>query len=186
MKILFIHQNFPGQFRSLAPFMNKRGHEVAIMMDKKNRGDRKFPAYIKDYSYDSPGGPGQATHHYLKPFEGNVRRGQVVFKKLIEIRREFKPDIVVGHSGWGELLYVKEALPDCKVLAFSEYFFQPRDADIGFDPEFPSSIDDVLRTTTRNAVNWQTLHAVDWLLMPTAWQASTHPVEFLKKSTVIF
>ena len=166
--------------------MNKRGHEVAIMMDKKNRGDRKFPAYIKDYSYDSPGGPGQATHHYLKPFEGNVRRGQVVFKKLIEIRNEFVPDIVVGHSGWGELLYVKEALPKCKVLAFSEYFFQPRDADIGFDPEFPSSIDDVLRTTTRNAVNWQTLHAVDWMLMPTAWQASTHPVEFLKKSTVIF
>lgn len=186
MKILFIHQNFPGQFRSLAPFMNKRGHEVAIMMDKKNRGDRKFPAYIKDYSYDSPGGPGQATHHYLKPFEGNVRRGQVVFKKLIEIRTEFVPDIVVGHSGWGELLYIKEALPKCKVLAFSEYFFQPRDADIGFDPEFPSSIDDVLRTTTRNAVNWQTLHAVDWMLMPTAWQASTHPVEFLKKSTVIF
>lgn len=166
--------------------MNKRGHEVAIMMDKKNRGDRKFPTYIKDYSYDSPGGPGQATHHYLKPFEGNVRRGQVVFKKLIEIRNEFVPDIVVGHSGWGELLYVKEALPKCKVLAFSEYFFQPRDADIGFDPEFPSSIDDVLRTTTRNAVNWQTLHAVDWMLMPTAWQASTHPVEFLKKSTVIF
>jgi glycosyltransferase involved in cell wall biosynthesis len=186
MKILFIHQNFPGQFRSLAPFMNKRGHEVAIMMDKKNRGDRKFPAYIKDYSYDSPGGPGQATHHYLKPFEGNVRRGQVVFKRLIEIRNEFIPDIVVGHSGWGELLYVKEALPNCKVLAFSEYFFQPRDADIGFDSEFPSSIDDVLRTTTRNAVNWQTLHAVDWMLMPTAWQASTHPVEFLKKSTVIF
>lgn len=166
--------------------MNKRGHEVAIMMDKKNRGDRKFPAYIKDYSYDSPGGPGQATHHYLKPFEGNVRRGQVVFKKLIEIRNEFVPDIVVGHSGWGELLYVKEALPKCKVLAFSEYFFQPRDADIGFDSEFPSSIDDILRTTTRNAVNWQTLHAVDWMLMPTAWQASTHPVEFLKKSTVIF
>jgi glycosyltransferase involved in cell wall biosynthesis len=186
MKILFIHQNFPGQFRSLAPFMNKRGHEVAIMMDKKNKGDRKFPAYIKDYSYDSPGGPGQATHHYLKPFEGNVRRGQVVFKKLIEIRSEFVPDIVVGHSGWGELLYVKEALPKCKVLAFSEYFFQPRDADIGFDSEFPSSIDDILRTTTRNAVNWQTLHAVDWMLMPTAWQASTHPVEFLKKSTVIF
>ena len=31
MKILFIHQNFPGQFKYLAPELAKRGHEVVAL-----------------------------------------------------------------------------------------------------------------------------------------------------------
>ena len=31
MKILFIHQNFPGQFKFLAPALVKQGHEVVAM-----------------------------------------------------------------------------------------------------------------------------------------------------------
>jgi glycosyltransferase involved in cell wall biosynthesis len=186
MKILFIHQNFPGQFRSLAPYMSKRGHEIGILMDSKNKGDRTFPSFLKTFTYEPPAGAGPATHHYLKPFETNVRRAQVVFKALIEMKKTFTPDIVVGHTGWGELMYVKEALPNSKVLGFSEYFYQPRMADIGFDAEFPNTFDDLLKTTSRNLVNWQTFHSIDWNLMPTAWQASTHPKSFLERSTVIF
>ena len=166
--------------------MSKRGHEIGILMDSKNKGERTFPNYLKTYTYEPPAGAGPATHHYLKPFETNVRRAQVVFKALVEMKKTFIPDIVVGHTGWGELMYVKEALPNAKVLGFSEYFYQPRLADIGFDPEFPNSFDDLLKTTSRNLVNWQTFHAIDWNLMPTAWQASTHPKSFLERSTVIF
>ena len=155
-------------------------------MDPKNKGDRTFPAFLKTFTYEPPAGAGPATHHYLKPFETNVRRAQVVFKALVEIKKTFVPDVVLGHTGWGELMYVKEALPKAKILGFSEYFYQPRLADIGFDAEFPNSFDELLKTTSRNLVNWQTFHSIDWNLMPTAWQASTHPREFLERSTVIF
>lgn len=166
--------------------MSKRGHEIGILMDSKNKGERTFPPFLKTFTYEPPAGAGPATHHYLKPFETNVRRAQVVFKALVAMKKTFIPDIVVGHTGWGELMYVKEALPNAKVLGFSEYFYQPRLADIGFDTEFPNSFDDLLKTTSRNLVNWQTFHSVDWNLMPTAWQASTHPRSFLERSTVIF
>ena len=32
MKILFIHQNFPGQFVHLAPALAKQGHEVHALV----------------------------------------------------------------------------------------------------------------------------------------------------------
>ena len=35
MKILFIHQNFPGQFKFLAPALVKQGHTVFAMTMQK-------------------------------------------------------------------------------------------------------------------------------------------------------
>ena len=48
MRILFIHQNFPGQFKHLAPAMVARGHDVTALTVEKNvpadwRGIRVVP-----------------------------------------------------------------------------------------------------------------------------------------------
>ena len=37
MKILFVHQNFPGQFPHLAPALSRRGHDVLALTDQKNQ-----------------------------------------------------------------------------------------------------------------------------------------------------
>lgn len=37
MKILFVHQNFPGQFLHLAPALAARGHKVLALTDEKNQ-----------------------------------------------------------------------------------------------------------------------------------------------------
>ena len=43
----------------------------------------------------------QATHHYVRDFEGAVRRGQDVVRAAIQIREKgFVPDVVVAHPGW--------------------------------------------------------------------------------------
>ena len=39
MKILFIHQNFPGQFVHLAPALVKDGHDVHALVLKKEVPD---------------------------------------------------------------------------------------------------------------------------------------------------
>ena len=35
MRLLLIHQNFPGQFRQLAPHLEQRGHEVVAITSHK-------------------------------------------------------------------------------------------------------------------------------------------------------
>ena len=39
MKILFVHQNFPGQFKFLAPALAAQGHDVTAMTMQKVQAD---------------------------------------------------------------------------------------------------------------------------------------------------
>ncbi|MBC7479564.1 MAG: glycosyl transferase family 1, partial [Pseudorhodobacter sp.] len=43
MKILFVHQNFPGQFLYLAPELRKRGHDCLALTDFANTRDSAIP-----------------------------------------------------------------------------------------------------------------------------------------------
>jgi hypothetical protein len=50
MRVLFVHQNFPGQFKHLAPWLLKQGHEVVGMGDADNLGGRaagKAPSHAQ-------------------------------------------------------------------------------------------------------------------------------------------
>ena len=51
MKILFVHQNFPGQFLHLAPALAARGHHVMGLTDEHNQR----PAPVQVVRYKSPG-----------------------------------------------------------------------------------------------------------------------------------
>ena len=43
MKILFVHQNFPGQFLHLAPELARRGHECLALTDGGNQRASEIP-----------------------------------------------------------------------------------------------------------------------------------------------
>ena len=57
--------------------------------------------------------------------------------------------------------------------------------DVGFDPEFPCSLDDRLKTRVRNSTQLQSLVACDAGISPTLWQQSRFPVEFRPKIRII-
>ena len=52
MKILFVHQNFPGQFLHLAPEMQKRGHECLALTDTGN--NRASAIQVVKYRHAAP------------------------------------------------------------------------------------------------------------------------------------
>ena len=68
--------------------------------------------------------------------------------------RGIRPDIIVGHNGWGETLFVKDVFPDVPLLAYFEFFYHPYGVDVDFDPEFASIfVDNPSRLRAQNAVN---------------------------------
>jgi glycosyltransferase involved in cell wall biosynthesis len=86
------------------------------------------------------------------------------------------PDIVVGHCGWGETLFVNDAFPSVPLLSYFEFFYHCDGADVGFDPEFaPRTEGDSARLKIRNAVNRLSFAAGDWGHTATAWQRSLFP-----------
>jgi glycosyltransferase involved in cell wall biosynthesis len=130
---------------------------------------------------------GAQTHPYLRDFESHVRRGQEVVRLALSLRdkAKFQPDVVVSHPGWGESLFLRDVYPHARHLQYCEYYYHATGADVGFDPEFPSNLNDQLRVRIKNSTQLQSLVAADAGLSPTAWQQGRYPPELRAKIRVV-
>ena len=188
MRLLFIHQNFPGQYKHLARYKAMDpANEVVGIGDAANLKGRPVPPGVTVLGYPSPKDGSPETHPYLRGVEGAVRRGQALVRAGLELkRRGFVPDVICAHAGWGESLYLKDVFPDSKLLNFYEFYYRAEGADVGFDPEFPSSFDDALRARTRNATHLLSLASTDWGITPTRWQHAQFPELVRGRISVLF
>jgi glycosyltransferase involved in cell wall biosynthesis len=177
MKIMFVHQNFPGQYKHLAThFAASPKNEVVTIGELKE--ERKIQIKgVRHRWYAKPRAASGTTHQYIQGLEAGVRRGQAVIRTGLELRHKekFIPDVICAHPGWGEALYLKEIFPESRLLNYYEFYYNPKGADIGFDPEFPITYDDQFKIVTRNATHLLSLASSDWGVSPTHWQRSQFP-----------
>lgn len=185
MKLLFVHQNFPGQYLYLAPEMKKRGHDCIALTDFGNTRESVVP--VLKYRHEAPKvDPAQTRlgRNYTQMSD----RGVTVARACMQLRetRKYVPDVIFGHSGWGETLFLKEVWPEAKLLIYAEFYYRGRGADVGFDPEFnPKSFDQVMIAQGRACHLGQSLLHADAGLAPTEWQASTFPPALRRMIKVI-
>ena len=185
MKVLFVHQNFPGQFLHLAPELKRRGHEVRALTDGGNT--RPSPVEVLRYRH-TPQPVDPAATRLGRNYTTMSDRGVTVARAALQMRAQgYMPDVIFGHSGWGETLFLKEVWPEAKLIVYAEFYYKGRGADVGFDPEFnPPHFDQVLIAQGRAAHLGQALDHADAGLSPTLWQASTYPPSLRDRLTVIF
>lgn len=185
MKILFVHQNFPGQFLHLAPELQRRGHQVRALGDAAN--PRESPVEVLRYGYKAAAVDPAATR-LGRNYTVMSDRGVAVARQAMQMRRDgYVPDVIFGHSGWGETLFLKEVWPEAKLLIYAEFYYRGQGADVGFDPEFSKrGFDQVLIAQGRAAYLAQALAHADAGLSPTYWQASTYPPALRRMIEVIF
>jgi glycosyltransferase involved in cell wall biosynthesis len=181
MKFLFTHQNFPGQYAHAARHLAQAGHEVSFITQPRSAridGVRKL-------EYQPPV-PLTGAQPYVREFDNGVANGLAVAQLCEWLDRDgFVPDIVIGHNGWGEILYIKDVWPKVPLLGYFEFFYRANGSDVDFDREFPPVPDASLRLRTRNAINFLGLDAVDWGQSPTEWQRSQYPQRYWDRITVV-
>jgi len=184
MKIWFVHQNFPGQFKHLARFFAAREQYEVVTIGEARRDKI---ANSKHYTYKQPKSASADTHPYIRGLEAAVRRGQEAARLALQLKKDgLSPDIVYSHPGWGDTLYFKEIFPDAKFLSYFEFYYRSHGSDVGFDPEFSThTLDDKCRIRTKNSINLLTLDLADWGVCPTQWQYSQFPEEFKSKISVV-
>lgn len=180
MKYLFVHNNFPAQFRHLAEHLggDPRNEVRAIGAE----GSRPLPGVML-HRYTLPGGSLASTHPFARRFDAESRRAEQVLYVATMLRASgFRPDIIVAHSGWGEAMPLRTVFPEARLAAYCEYFYRPHESDVNFDPEFPElGVDGLVGLRARNAASLLALADCDMALSPTRWQRSTFPVEFQDK-----
>ena len=181
--ILFVHQNFPGQFKHLAPALSGKYNIHSVSM---------IPSNIKGISHHiySPYRESSMNIHRLAmEFETKIIRAEACADMAYKLKGEgFNPDLIIGHPGWGELLFLKEVWPNSKLLSYVEFHYNLYNSDIDFDKDHMLGEDQIFlrrKLIARNAPGFSQYISSDYLITPTEFQKSTFP-EFVKeKITVI-
>jgi hypothetical protein len=90
MRILLVHQNFPGQYKYLAPALaSSPDNEVVAIGEETNiRRLQGFHPRVRLLGYPEPQGASKQTHHYLHSTEAAIRRGQAVARLALPCARQ--------------------------------------------------------------------------------------------------
>ena len=183
MKILFVHQNFPGQYLHLARHLAAMPGNEVVFITQRTRVS--LPG-VTTLVYKPQRPITKHLHHYLRGTEAGVLNAQAVARKALELKQAgFVPDVMVGHNGWGEIWYLKDVFPNTPLIGYFEFFYRRHGGDVGFDPAEQPGFDTAPRVRTKNAGNLLGLDAADWGQSPTQWQKSTYPEIYHPKLRVV-
>ncbi len=176
MKVLFVHQNFPGQYLHLARYLARDPkNEVVAITQRKGLA---LPG-IRTVVYAPSRKVTSRVHHYLSDMEAGILNGQQVARAALQLRDAgFAPDVMIGHNGWGEIWFLKDVYPKVPLLGYFEFFYRLQGSDVGFDPSAPPAFDDGPRLRIKNAGNLLGLQAADWGQCPTRWQKAQFPLQY--------
>lgn len=175
-QFLFVHQNFPGQFRHLAPALAALGHGVVALgfnaLAQPLPGVRHQRVLVPSAAQRV-----QATAPELREWHTKLVRGEATAQALRGLMQEgFVPDVIYSHPGWGESLFLHDVCPSAKQVVFAEYFYGSPGGDTAFDPEFSQPSDAVrMRTRIKNTHLLHALSMADLAISPTQFQRGQHP-----------
>ena len=180
MNILFVHQNFPGQYREFFQWLIAQGgHQIVFLTQRKGVPAVKGARIIEYTAHHKPADTAYAPTKYWEECTGNGLGAAFAAQKLAAAG--FRPDIILGHVGWGELTFLKQVWADVPIIGFFEYYFLAQGGSVGFDPEFPASDHAPFLMHARNAVNFANFQTVDLGQSPTFFQRDTYPTNFHDK-----
>lgn len=184
MKILFIHQNFPGQFLHLAADLAKQKFNKVVALTIYQQ---PVPEGVELRPYTLLRQSAPDTHPLLHNQEAHILRAEACAAAAFQLKREgFVPDIIFAHPGWGEALFMKDVFPLAKLLIYCEYYYAIEGQDVGFDTEIPPlNFEQRCRLRLKNTTNLLSMEIADAAISPTQWQKSTYPNWAQEKITVI-
>jgi glycosyltransferase involved in cell wall biosynthesis len=174
MDVLFIHNNFPAQFRHVARAL---AHDPKVRVFGVGSSTSQAINGVRLTKYSLSNVDVSMTHPFARRFDLECHRAEQVLYVLSSLSSSgFVPDVIVAHPGWGETLPLRTIFPRARILLYCEFFYGSQGRDVGFDPEFPESgTDGHVALHLKNAATLLALADCDVGISPTAWQRSTFP-----------
>jgi glycosyltransferase involved in cell wall biosynthesis len=182
--ILFVHANFPGQYKLLAHRLAQSSRFRVFAIGSNTATDLEGVTLQR---YRLPRGELDSIHAYGRRFELECRRAeQVTYAANMLKLSGMSPKVVFVHPGWGEALPLRQIFPEARICVYCEFYYRPEGADVGFDREFDQfGVDGLTRLHLKNAATLLALVNADAAIAPTSWQRGLYPAEFHSKIRVI-
>ncbi|MGH7214295.1 MAG: glycosyltransferase [Tepidisphaeraceae bacterium] len=186
MHVLYVHQNFPAQFGHVAAQLARRPGWRSTFVSQAPPANADG---LERIQYKTTGGATRQNHYCSRTFENAIWHCDGVHAAL-KARPDVRPDLIVGHSGFGSTLFLRDLYPDVPQLNFFEYYYRPHasDSDMNFrrDLEWKTEERTYHRARCRNAMILLDLQNCDAGYAPTTFQRSLFPDEYQSKLRVVF
>ena len=180
VQILFVHPNFPAQFGPLLSKLSELPHVHPVFV---TRNIRETPDHVRIIRFETKGGATKHTHYCSRTFENAVWNAHAIYEAC-KAAPDLDPDLIVGHSGFGTTVFLRE-LYRCPIVNLFEYYYHPHGSDLDFRPERVPPELNFLRSYTRNAMILLDLTGCTAGYTPTPWQWSLLPEAFRSKVEII-
>lgn len=180
MNVLFVHNNFPAQFRHIAKTLRQAGGFQMAAIGQQGSGEVEG---VDVRRYANMDGATAETHTFARRFDHECRRAERVMFAALKLKSEgFDPNLIVAHCGWGETLPLRALFPRARIAVYCEFFYRAQGQDVGFDDELGRfGVDGHVLIGAKNASTLISLVDADIGISPTPWQKATFPKEFQSK-----
>lgn len=186
-KILFLHPNFPAQFKG-----------TCSQLSVENKHDIKFICQthygrtisgVDKLVLKGRGGHERTLQISKSEHDRSLYRAEVYREAFILLRnRDWNPEVVISHCGWGCGLYVKDVWPTCRFIAYLEWWFNPEaklTKRLIDNPNLHYNESAVNKLSLRNIPTCYEMNLADNIVSPTAWQRQQLPKMLRENCLVI-
>lgn len=187
MNILFLHPNFPGQFRNISRAFGDNGYDTRFMCQTHYGRTLRN---VQRITLKNSAGHDALEKLKLPIIQRSLKVGSQYRNGFKILNKEgWKPDLVISHSGFGCGLYVKELWPETRLISYLEWWFDPNSEFFSYDEENTNlglNSKSAQKCWLRNQQVALELAVADEIVSPTMWQRNQLPLIFKKRCHIIF
>ena len=185
MKFMFVHQQFPSQFKWLAPELVRRGHHVVGLGENiKNFGKIDGVTVVP---IEADVTCAENLHRWTAQHDQQIVNAEAALRAAVPMKNGgFSPDVIIVHPGWGHGLLLKDVWPEAVIALYCEHYPVLPVYEGAISAGFDVPIEERNSISRLSRGNYLVqLETASFGISPTHWQANLWPEDFRKKITVI-